>query len=253
MKFDFRAALLAACGCLSAQVAAQDTGPATPSPDQPQSEETSTKVTAAVTADATDNAAQAGAGDAGLQGSDETSVPPVPTLPVRRVGSGVPLTLMIMTEVDSNRAQPGTPIKLRLHEPVVADGFVVIPKGAAATGEVVSNAKSGLTLKKGTITIRMKELAYGDRRFPMSTELVRKGKGGKADDALKVILVPIYALFAPGNSARLKAGELLTAPIDQDICFTTSDQGAAVVDCPPTEQAPTEQEPTEQGPPEREL
>jgi len=38
-------------------------------------------------------------------------------------------------------------------------------------------------------------------------------------------------LFARGNSARLKAGELLTAEVDANICFAPGEAGHRIVPC----------------------
>lgn len=159
---------------------------------------------------------------------------PPPAPPVRHVADDHELTLMVLTEVDGNRAQAGDKVKLRVHEPLTADGFVLIDRGAPAVGEVLTTDKSGLALERGKMAVRLTELVVEGRRLALDEEISVRGKGGKMDDALKIVLVPIYALFAPGNSAKLKAGELVTASVGAGLCYSVAAAGerAKLVDCP---------------------
>lgn len=148
-----------------------------------------------------------------------------------RIVAGTPITLMVLTEVDSNRQQPGDRVKLRVHEALGADGRTILPVGTLAFGEVLATDKAGPALKKGTLAISLVEVMLGDRTVPLKAEITRKGKGGEADDALKIVLVPLYALFAPGNAAKLRAGELVSADLAEDLCFDPDDPNAAIVPC----------------------
>ena len=146
--------------------------------------------------------------------------------------SGSAIELMVLLEVDSDRSKPGDPVRLRVNSPVMVDQTVVIPVGAAAHGEVTETRKSGGMLRHGNISVNITSITLGDQTIPLGTSLEQAARGGKSDDALKIALAPMWVLFARGNSARLKAGELLTAEVDANICFAPSEAGHRIVPCP---------------------
>lgn len=124
--------------------------------------------------------------------------------------AGVPVELMVMTEVSTARARAGDLVKLRVHRPVEQDGVTLVPEGAAAFGEVLRVRPGGMAMKKGALAIRLTRVVVNGRDMPLDGILDTKGRGGKGDGVAKVILAPFYAPFAPGNSARFKAGEIIT-------------------------------------------
>ena len=129
------------------------------------------------------------------------------------VPPGTTVELMILNEVSTRSAAPGTPVKLRLNKPVVIDGVTVLAVGTPAFGVVEASKDSNIALQRGVLGVRITHLESGGQIIPLDSAITVKSRGGSADDALKVVLVPIYALFAPANSAKLKAGELLTATV----------------------------------------
>jgi hypothetical protein len=66
----------------------------------------------------------------------------------------------------------------------------------------------------------------------LGSDFKQSAKGGQADDVLKLVLVPEWLLFARGNSARLKAGELLTAEVAESVCFAPGERGYIPASCP---------------------
>ncbi len=146
--------------------------------------------------------------------------------------AGSTIDLMVLREVDSDRAQPGDPVRLRVNSPVTIGETVVIPVGAAASGEVVAATGSGVLFRRGNLTVNITSITMGDEAIPLDTALEQEARGGKRDDFWKVFLAPHFALFARGPSARLKAGELLAARVEQDICFGPGETGYQPVACP---------------------
>lgn len=146
-----------------------------------------------------------------------------PPAAVARLPKGAQLELMVLREVDSNAAKPGDPVRFMLTAPVIlSDGTVLADKGIKASGSVLESKKAGAALQRGTIRVALSTIALAHGDLPVSGEIQRKGKGGKADDVLKVGLVPFYALFAPGNAAKLKAGETVVAVTSADLCLSSS-------------------------------
>lgn len=131
------------------------------------------------------------------------------------VAADIGLELMVMTEVSTARAKAGDVVKLRLNRPVVIDGVIRIPAGTPAFGEVVDTRKSGMAMKRGKLAIRLVRIAATGCDLPLEGDLTTEGRGGKSDDAVKVLLAPFYAPFAPGNSAKFKAGDIVTGRLTQ--------------------------------------
>jgi hypothetical protein len=134
-----------------------------------------------------------------------------PPIEEARLPAGTAIELMVLTEVSADRARAGDVVKLMLNKPIVRDGRTLVAAGAHAYGEVVSVGKSGPALKAGALQVRLRRLVVDGQNLPIDGSVEQKGHGGKSDDAVKVVLVPLYALFAPGNSGKLKAGDLVAA------------------------------------------
>lgn len=123
---------------------------------------------------------------------------------------GLPIELMVMTEVTTASARRGDPVKLRVHRPVLHDGAMIVPEGAAAFGEVLDLSRSGIAMKRGGLSIRLTRVVVNGRDLPLDGAFGTRGRGGKSDDLVKVVLAPFYFPFAPGNSGKFKAGEVVT-------------------------------------------
>ncbi len=108
---------------------------------------------------------------------------------------------------------------------------MIIPAGAAAQGEVVATKESGALLKRGKVTVEIASLTVAGETIPLATSLEQKARGGKNDDFWKTVLAPHLLLFARGNSAKLKAGELLSAELESGICFGPGGDGYRPVPC----------------------
>ena len=127
---------------------------------------------------------------------------------------GTEIELMVLSEVNTRISKPGSPVRLRLNKPVIVDGKIALPVGTLGFGTVESLLKSGIAGTRGAIGIRMTHLESAGGRIPLAGDLlVYEARGGKYDDAAKLLLAPFYAPFSPANSAKLKAGELVRARI----------------------------------------
>ncbi|HUH50148.1 MAG TPA: hypothetical protein VLZ56_09885, partial [Mycoplana sp.] len=70
-------------------------------------------------------------------------------------------------------------------------------------------------LQRGSLSISLTHIALGDQRISLLGAFDRRGKGGKNDDAVKMLLAPMYVLFSPGNSAKLKAGDIVVGRVGE--------------------------------------
>ena len=138
------------------------------------------------------------------------------------VDRDTPIRLMVLNEVSSRTAQTGHRFVLRVDEAVVVDGATIVPAGAKAWGEVVAAQESGAVGKAGRLQARLLHLDHGGQAVPITGEQQATGQRGTTQVALGVlgmgVLGPL-ALFAPGNNAKLKAGDLFSAYFAQDQLF----------------------------------
>jgi hypothetical protein len=129
---------------------------------------------------------------------------------------GTALELMVLNEVSSRSGAVGQRFPLRLVKPVLVDGKPVLPIGSTAYGEVTASKRSGAGLKKGHLSVRLMHVELGSQRIELADEVTTSGKGGKSDDAVKILLAPMYAPFSSGNNAKLKAGDIIIGHVARD-------------------------------------
>lgn len=129
------------------------------------------------------------------------------------------IRLMVLNEVSTRKAKPGDRFVLRVDEPVVASGVTVIPTGTKAWGEVLEAKKSGSAGKGGQLAARLLHIELGGQQIPISGESKSKGEKGSTQVALGMLGLGPFALFAPGNNAKLKAGEIFSAYLEADMLF----------------------------------
>lgn len=139
---------------------------------------------------------------------------------------------MVLLEIDSDRAAPGDPVKLRVNRPVKVGSAIVVPVGAAAQGEVVGTQSSGAMMRRGRLAVKVTSVTIGDRTVPLGAPTERRARGGGGEDLWRLAFTPAWLLFARGNSAKLKAGEVLSAETDADVCFAPTNGGYEPAACP---------------------
>ncbi|HEX8401472.1 MAG TPA: hypothetical protein VF628_07165 [Allosphingosinicella sp.] len=132
------------------------------------------------------------------------------------------IRLMVLNEVSTKTVKPGERFVLRVDEPVVVAGRTIIPVGAKAWGEVLSAEGSGAGGKSGKLAVRLLHVDVGGAQLPISGESQAKGESGTKQVVLGAIglgLLAPLALLAPGNNAKLKAGEIFNAYLTGDMMF----------------------------------
>lgn len=127
-----------------------------------------------------------------------------------------PVELMAMREVSTDKAEPGTPIKLRINKPVLIEGRPIIPIGTPAFGEVTAARDAGGLGKAGTMAARLTHIQLGDTRIPLDGTVSAKGTGAGSTGAA-VLLSGVMGLFHRGNNAKIKAGEIITGFVAEDV------------------------------------
>lgn len=140
-----------------------------------------------------------------------------------------PVVLLAPSEVRSDKAAAGTLFKLRVQQPISVGGDVVVPVGTTAFGQVVSAQGSGGLGKNGTMDVKLRYIQLGDARIPIEGEKAAKGVGA-GSAAMAVLFVGVTGLFHRGNNAKIKAGELLSGFVSEDVTLDLSATPARRVD-----------------------
>ena len=93
---------------------------------------------------------------------------------------------------------------------------VARPVGTTAWGEVLEAEKSGNAGKSGTLSAKLLYVDIGGIQVPISGNNDAKGSSGTGETVLGVLALGPLGLFAKGNNAKIKAGELMTGFVEQD-------------------------------------
>ncbi len=129
------------------------------------------------------------------------------------------IRLMVLNEVSSRTVESGERFVLRVDEPVVVAGTTIIPAGAKAWGEVLDAQKSGSVGKAGRLQARLLSVEVGGEQVPISGKQQSAGEKGGTQVALGFLGMGPLALLAPGNNAKLKAGEIFNAYLLSDMRY----------------------------------
>lgn len=165
---------------------------------------------AALLVAAQDPGVSEGPADVGTMAAAEA---PSPTLVLRR---DTPIHFMVVSEVTTKTHVAGHRFRLRVDKPVIVDGTVAIPVGATAWGEVLAAKKSGNVGKGGSLEARLLYVECGAVQVPVTGTNSAKGASAGGETALGIFALGPLGLFAKGNNAKIKAGELMTGFVEQD-------------------------------------
>lgn len=130
-----------------------------------------------------------------------------------------PVRLMVLNEVTGRDARPGDRFPLRVDAPVALGGLVVVPVGAKAWGEIVDAEPSAARGGGGMLSARLVAIEVAGEEVPIGGERGGKGEAGTVQVSLGALAFGPLALFARGNEAKLKAGDIITGHFEADMLF----------------------------------
>lgn len=140
---------------------------------------------------------------------------------------GAPVSLITRTELNTKDNRAGDRFYLEVAEPVRARGQVIIPAGAIAVGEVVRSERNGHFGKSGKIDTRILYIDTNERRFALTGQSNRTGKGGTVGTVAAVLVFGVFGGLVHGTSGYVKAGTPVMAYTGEDIQFTMRDADAS--------------------------
>lgn len=170
-----------------------------------------------------------------VAGSDQSSAPSSQSLVT--IKRDTPVELMAYSEVSTADSAPGKRFKLLLNQPITVAGKIIAPKGSLAYGMVTSAEDSGGLGKSGRMTAKLLYLKLGDAEIPLEGETSDKGTGA-GSAGLAILFTGWAGFFHRGNNAKIKAGEILTGFIAEDVSLDLSSAPIKRVSAPQATQVP---------------
>ncbi len=129
-----------------------------------------------------------------------------------KIPAGASLQVRIVEKLSSETANVGQKFHGNLAAPVMANGRVLFPKGAAVTGEVVNVERSGRLSNPGELHLRLRTIRSGQRIYAVNVPpIVIKGESHAKSNVTKIggttaFGAIIGALAGGGKGAAIGAG-----------------------------------------------
>jgi hypothetical protein len=143
---------------------------------------------------------------------------------VLRAGTEVPLRTI--EELSSKHARQGQRFGLQVDEEVRVGGYLVIPRGARATGEVTRIFEKGIFGRAGKIELQLLFVEVDGQRIRLNGQMREKGEPGTGALIAAAFVIFTMASFISGTSAVLPAGTSLVGSVHHDVRFAPKAQSA---------------------------
>jgi hypothetical protein len=148
------------------------------------------------------------------------TLPAVPAPAVTRTLPGNTEVLLSMNEeLSTKKNDEGDTFYMTVVHNVVHDGYIVIPKGARATGEVTWRTGKGAFGKSGKMEIELRYVEVGGKRVPLVGSFRQEGEGNTVATVAGVIAAGVFAAFITGKTGRIPAGRELSVRTKEELAF----------------------------------
>ena len=134
---------------------------------------------------------------------------------VLREGASIPLATI--AELNSLTARQGERFELVVTDDVMAAGYVAIPRGARAFGEIRRVTGKGMVGKRGKLEVQLLFVELDGHRIRIDGRAADGGTSGLAPAVGTAILAGAIGGFVTGTSARLPAGTAMTGYLYRDL------------------------------------
>jgi hypothetical protein len=147
-----------------------------------------------------------------------TNAAPPPASP-RVIPAGSPVIVELLHAVSSRSVKQGDYFPIRLAAPLVLDGRVIVPAGAAGEGQVVDAGRAGALGKPAKLVLAARHLMVDGNRVDLRA--FRLGAAGRDNSSAIMVAsfvpyVGMLALFAKGGEIDVPAGTLGQAKLAAD-------------------------------------
>jgi hypothetical protein len=150
------------------------------------------------------------------------------------VPAGTPVQLVTVDPLDSRTVRQGQRFRLRVAEDVTVGSAVVVPRGAAAVGEVEAVSGKGMVGKAGRLQLQPLFVEMAEQRVNLIGTLNERGADSTTGVAVGSLLISSLGIFITGKSASVPAGSLLPARVRTDVTLPVGILQPAVAASIPT-------------------
>ncbi|WP_447952341.1 hypothetical protein [Sphingopyxis chilensis] len=137
----------------------------------------------------------------------------------RTLAANTEVLLSMNEELSTKKNEEGDTFHMTVVHDVVQDGYIVIPKGARATGEITWRTGKGAFGKSGKMEIELRYIDIGGKRVPLIGSFRQEGEGNTVATVGGVILAGVFAAFITGKSGRIPAGRELSVRTKEELAF----------------------------------
>ncbi len=118
--------------------------------------------------------------------------------------------LSLNNEISTKKNKEGETIHLSVKHDVTHEGYVVIPQGTRAVGEITWMTGKGMFGKSGKFELEIKYAELGGKRVPLNGKFRQEGAGNTVATVGAVVVVPVAGFFVTGRSGVMPRGKELT-------------------------------------------
>ncbi|MBL8652536.1 MAG: hypothetical protein JNL35_19275 [Sphingopyxis sp.] len=137
----------------------------------------------------------------------------------RTLPANTEILLSMNEELTTKKNEEGDTFYMSVVHNVTHDGFVVIPKGARAAGEITWRTGKGAFGKSGKMEIELRYVEVGGKRIPLVGSFRQEGEGNTVATVAGVIAAGVFAAFITGKSGRIPAGRELSVRTKEELAF----------------------------------
>jgi hypothetical protein len=138
-----------------------------------------------------------------------------------KVPEGTEMRIRFNEALSSGKNSEGDTFSISLDEPVTLADGTVLKSGYRGKGEVTQAKKKGFMGQAGEMNVRLDYLKVGDTRIHLRAQKGGEGQGAMgATIALTVLFGPL-GLLKHGHDVEIKAGQTITAYVDEDAGIET--------------------------------
>jgi hypothetical protein len=160
------------------------------------------------------------------------AVPTPPPAPSNLIPAGTIVTVELTEPLSASKSKSGDHFGIRLSEPIVIGGAVLVPAGVTGQGEVIDAKPANIGGRPGRLVLAARYLESGPLRLTLQS--FKLGGGGKDHSILAVdatIAVGLIGVLVTGGSVDYAAGTRATAKIAADV--TTAQLSTSAPTSPP--------------------
>lgn len=134
-----------------------------------------------------------------------------------QVPAGTTLAFEMVDSLSSKTSQRGDRFSLRLVEPLVMDGQLLIPAGTLAVGEVVHADRARAGGQAGELILAARYLDWDGRQLPLKS--FRAGVGRSRTDAAVGVMVAagVAGFLVRGGQLEIAAGSPISATLREAV------------------------------------